>query len=207
MQVCVSHRFSYAEDFLCSGRVLSYAPGPVSHRCSSFFFPATIFKLFLSFAAGLFLDSAAGETKKNMPVYPLSLHCFPACVLHRFVLFLFSAGASPGLGSRGIVRIPDFHADSRKRRRHHFSFTRCDWILLSSGRFSRIHFLGPGLVLFMREAGGGQTLAPTSLFVVPRVNIFSFALIPFDPLPDLLYEPPLADPFFEPSIPAIGSSQ
>jgi hypothetical protein len=71
----------------------------------------------------------------------------------------------------------------------------------------RIHFLGPGLVLFVREAGGGQALTPASLFVVPHVNIFNFALIPFDPLPDMLYEPPLVEPFFEPSILAIGSSQ
>jgi hypothetical protein len=49
---------------------------------------------------------------------------------------------------------------------------------------------------------------PQVCVVVPHVNIFNFALIPFDPLPDmLLYEPPLVDPFFEPSILAIGSSQ
>jgi hypothetical protein len=53
----------------------------------------------------------------------------------------------------------------------------------------------------VREAGGIQALAPASqappsLIVVPRVNIFSFTLIPFDLLPELLYEPPLADSFF-----------
>jgi hypothetical protein len=82
-----------------------------------------------------------------------------------------------------------------------FFFSRSDWNFLSSGRFSRIRFLGPSLVLFVREAGGIQALAPASqappsLIVVPRVNIFSFTLIPFDLLPELLYEPPLADSFF-----------
>jgi hypothetical protein len=106
--------------------------------------------------------------------------------LHRFIFLLFSAGAGlgPAESTAGIV-----------------FFSRSDWNFLSSGRFSRIRFLGPSLVLFVREAGGIQALAPASqappsLIVVPRVNIFSFTLIPFDLLPELLYEPPLADSFF-----------
>jgi hypothetical protein len=98
---------SSAKDFLCSGRALSSAPGPISHPCSRFFFPTSIFKLFLFLLQGC--SSILLLVKKSYRVASKSVF-FSLCLAQIRFSFVFC-------WRRALSRFSQHSVDPRFSRR------------------------------------------------------------------------------------------